>query len=121
MKNKIKNQITSKILKKISKLEKEKNQEKQKVLAQEIIQELEIENFTPYEAYDDEGNIFIALNYVHSSHGINECLMAGKHDVILVPDTDIVYIEDESFLEEWKNYFDSAYQDQKEYDEISEK
>lgn len=129
MKNQIKNQITSEILKKIKKLEKIKKQENQKVLAEEIIQELEIEYFTPYMAYDDEGNIFIALNYAHSGNGISECRMTGKHDAVLVPDADIVYIEDESWLQEQKDNSYYSYQEQKEqevkeqevkkYDEIS--
>ena len=98
MKNKIKQQITSEILKKIQKIEKIKKQENQKVLAEEIIQELEIEDFTPYIAYDDEGNIFIALNYVQSGNGISECRMIGKHDAVLVTDADIVYIDAEAYL-----------------------
>lgn len=115
----MKNQITSEILKKIKKLEKIKKQENQKVLAEEIIQELEIEDFTPYMAYDDEGNIFIALNYVHSGNGISECRMTGKHDAVLVPDADIVYIEDESSLQEQKDNSYYSYQEVKKYDEIS--
>jgi hypothetical protein len=49
---------------------------KQNKISQEIICELDIEDFTPYMAYDDEGNIYIALNYYYSSNGIKESLLA---------------------------------------------
>jgi hypothetical protein len=119
MRNQIKNQITSEILKKIKKLEKIKKQEKQEILAQEIIQELDIEDFTPYMAYDDEGNIFIALNYIYSGNGVNECLMTGKHDAVLITNADIVYIEDEAYLKEQKEEQKEQKEEQKKHDEIS--
>ena len=62
MKEIIKNQISSEIFERISELEKEKNQEERKVIAQEIINELDIEDFTPYLAYNQEGDIFITMN-----------------------------------------------------------
>lgn len=100
MKEMIKNQISSEIFEKISELENEKNQEKQKVIAQEIIEDLSFEDFTPYIAYDDEGDIFIAMNYRHSHNGIEEALLSEKHDVAITSDG--VYIEDESYLETLK-------------------
>ena len=63
MKDFIKNQITNEIYTKIVELETERNKEKQKIIAQEIINALNIEDYTAYMAYDDEGDIFIALNY----------------------------------------------------------
>lgn len=130
----IKNQISNEIFKKISELEKEKNQEEQKVIAQEIINELNIEDFIPYLAYDEEGDIFIAMNYHHSSFGIEEVLMSGKHDVVI--SSDGIYIDDIDYLESLKNEYRNnlkneekelkkekikEFQNQKKYDEISEK
>ena len=73
---KIRNQISDKTFSKISQLEITKSKVKQNKIAQEIICELDIEDFTPYMAYDDEGNIYIALNYYYSSNGIKESLLA---------------------------------------------
>ena len=106
---------------------------KQNKIAQEIICELDIEDFTPYVAYDDEGNMYIALNYHYSSNGIKESLYAQKHDVEISSQS--VYIEDVSFLEEFKSdYFNNIkiqreeeldkkrniYINEKEYDQISQ-
>lgn len=130
---KIRNQISDKTFSKISQLEITKSKVKQNKIAQEIICELDIEDFTPYMAYDDEGNMYIALNYYYSSNGIKESLLAQKHDVEISSQS--VYIEDVSFLEEFKSdYFNSIkiqseeeldkkiniYINEKEYDQISQ-
>lgn len=134
MKETIKNQISSEILKQICVLESERNQEKQKLIAQGIIEELNVEDFTPYMAYNDEGNIFIAMNYYYSSNGIEEALLSEKHDVAI--SSEGVYIEDESYLaplkkerelnnqikeEELRAEQKKEIKNQKRYDEISEK
>lgn len=130
MKEIIRNQISSEIFKQIAVLEKERNQEKQKIIAQEIIHELNIEDFTPYMAYDDESNIFIAMNYYYSAYGIEESLLCKKHDVVFTFND--IYIEDENLLKEYRHDITIAnedekqeiikiYKNQKKYDEISEK
>ena len=137
MKEIIRNQISSEIFKQIGVLEKEENQGKQEVIAREIIKEFDIEDFTPYIAYDDECNIFIAMNYYYSSYGIAESLLNGEHDVVL--SSIDIYIKDESLLKECKGNANSITRDneekedlnlkeiiklhknQKKYDEISEK
>jgi len=134
MKELIKNQISDEIFSKIEELEKERNQEKQKVIAQSIINEINIEDFTPYMAYDDEGDIFIALNYDYSYNEINNSLLTQKHDVSITSDG--VYIDDENSLEEFKkDYYQKiafdkdeekeqlkvSNQKQRKYNEISEK
>ena len=79
MKDFIKNQITNEIYTKIVELETERNKEKQKIIAQEIINALNIEDYTAYMAYDDEGDIFIALNYYYSSNEIDNSLFTFKN------------------------------------------
>lgn len=98
MKTIIKAQITNEIMEKISQLEVEKNQQKQKVIAEEIIEELYIEHFTPYIAYDDDGDIYIALNCDYGGKGIEESICSYRHDVMI--SSDDIYIDDESYLEE---------------------
>lgn len=135
MKELIKNQISDEIFSKIEELEKERNQEKQKVIAQSIINEINIEDFTPYMAYDDEGDIFIALNYDYSYNEINNSLLTQKHDVSITSDG-VLYIDDENSLEEFKkDYYQKiafdkdeekeqlkvSNQKQRKYNEISEK
>lgn len=134
MKEIIRNQISSEIFKQIGVLKKEENQGKQEVIAREIIKEIDIEDFTPYISYDDEGDIFIAMNYYYSPYDIEEALLSGKHDVIL--NSNEVYIDDESLLKEFKEDTISTIRDnvenkkqekiklhknQKKSDEISEK
>ncbi len=101
MKELIKNQISNEIFEKINLLEKEKNQVKQKIIAQDIINELDIPNFTPYEAYDNEGDIFIAMSYKHNKYSIEDAHWSGKHDVYL--SSDDIHIEDEDVLKELKD------------------
>ncbi|WP_323587741.1 hypothetical protein [Aliarcobacter butzleri] len=112
MKEIIENQISKESFEKISKLEKEKNQEKQKVIAQDVINELDIEDFTLYMGYDDEGDIFIALNYYYSSYGVEEAMLRGKHDVVI--SSEGVYIENESFLKTLKKEFEEKNQEERE-------
>lgn len=134
MKELIKNQISDEIFSKIEELEKERNQEKQKVIAQVIINELNIEDFTPYMAYDNEGDIFIALNYYFSSNEITNSILNQNHDVSITSDG--VYIDDENFLEQFKEDYHQkivsdrdeekekvkiSNQKQRKYNEISEK
>lgn len=116
MKKIMKNQISSEIFKQIALLEEERNQEKQKVIAQEIINELNVEDFTPYMAYDDESNIFIAMYYYYSAYGIEEALLSGKHDVVLISDD--IYIEDEYFLEECRKNASSVMRDNEEKEDL---
>lgn len=85
MEKEIRNQISDEIFSKIVKLETEKNQEKQKAIAKEIIDELDIEDFTPYMAYNNDGDIFIALDY-YSSQELKETLtirVPGNFNVAL--------------------------------------
>ena len=104
MQKKITAQISDEIFSKLFQLENEKSKTNQSKIAQKIIKELNIDNFTPYIAYDNEGDIFIALNYFYSSYGINESLITNKHDVVI--SSDGIYIDDVSLLEEFKlNYF----------------
>ena len=132
MKEYIKNQIGDEIFSEISHLENTKNKSKQNKIAKEIISRLDIEDFTPYMAYDQEGDILIGLNYCYSSYGVDESLMTGKHDVVITGDG--IYIDDETSLESSRlEYLDIAkFQseqllgediktalEQKEYDEIS--
>lgn len=115
MKEKITKQIHKEIWTKIVQLENERNQKKQKSIAEEIINKLDIEDFEPYIAYDENGDKFIALNYVYNS-GINEALMSGKHDVSL--SSDDVYIEDEYFLKECKENSLSIMRDKVEKEDL---
>ena len=104
MKDFIKNQITNEIYTKIVELETERNKEKQKIIAQEIINALNIEDYTAYMAYDDEGDIFIALNYYYSSNEIDNSLLNQNHDVSITSDG--VYIDDEALLEQFKKDYE---------------
>ena len=134
MKDFIKNQITNEIYTKIVELETERNKEKQKIIAQEIINALNIEDYTAYMAYDDEGDIFIALNYYYSSNEIDNSLLNQNHDVSITSDG--VYIDDEALLEQFKKDYEDKIilekkeekeaerilrQNQKKFNEISDK
>lgn len=134
MKRNIENKITSEVFAKIVELEKERNQEKQKVIAKEIINALDIEDFTPYMAYDNEGDIFIALNYDYSSNEINNSLITQEHDIYITSDG--VYINDELDLKQLKEEYNETIKEQynesleeaknickeqKEFDDINEK
>lgn len=134
MKKIINNRISNEIFRQICVLENEKNQDKQKIIAQGIIEELSIEDFNPYIAYDDEGDLFIAMNYYYSFAGIEEAILSGKHDVII--SSEGVYIEDENYfnclkeeinlknkieMKELREEQKKEFKNQKKYDEVSER
>lgn len=96
MKNKIENQITAENWKKIRKLENEKNKIKQEKIANELIEEIRIENFKPYKGVDNDGNIFICLNQRYELYTIQNFNLTGKHDVEI--SSEGVYVKDESIL-----------------------
>jgi hypothetical protein len=133
MEEKIKIEISNEIFRKIGELEIERSQEKQKILAQELIKELDIEDFTPYIAYNEAGDIFISLNYYYSSYGIEESLLSGNHDVVI--QSTGIYVEDITSLLDFKNqYFEEikfqreekeeekikTYRNEKELEKVSE-
>jgi hypothetical protein len=96
LKEAINKQISKETWEKIVELE-NLEKENQKQLGLKIIGELSIIHFEPYLAFDEEGNILIALQLLFSG-SIEECLYSGKHDVILASNE--IYIEDESYIEE---------------------
>ena len=116
MSDKIRKQISDEIFSKISSLESESDQEKQIAIAQDIIRDLNIEDFEPYLVYDGNGDIYIALNYRYGGKTVENAQISGQHDVML-HDCHTVHIEDEAYLNELFCVNLSEQEEQKTYDD----
>lgn len=116
MRERIKKQIPDEIFSKISSLESEQDPEIKMEIAQDIILDLNVENFEPYVGYDpNSSDIFIALKYRYSGSSVEDAQISCRHDVMLCEG--IVHIEDEAYLGECFGDTVCEMEDQKAYDD----
>lgn len=78
----IKNQIPDELYTILTKtLPSERNQKKQLEIATQAMKQLDVEDFTPYIAYEDDGDIYVCLKHRLNWYELETIHASGKHDV----------------------------------------